>query len=101
MLESLTLAHFVPLVGSSFRVLAEGEVTLILSSAESLAARKGGRGDQPNGREPFDLIFRGPLAPVLPQMIYGLEAEGASALDVFIVPIGPVDGAMRYQAIFN
>ena len=42
----------------------------------------------------------GPLEPVLPQAIYDLEHDALGHLDLFLVPIGPSQGGMRYQASF-
>lgn len=51
-------------------------------------------------REPFALLFRGPKAPVLPQRIYQFDFEDLGSVEIFIVPIGPDDSGMRYEAIF-
>jgi hypothetical protein len=51
-------------------------------------------------REPFALLFRGPKAPVLPQRIYQFDFEDLGPVEMFIVPIGPDDSGMRYEAIF-
>jgi hypothetical protein len=37
---------------------------------------------------------------VLPQAIYDLEHDALGHLDLFLVPIGPSQGGMRYQASF-
>ena len=47
------------------------------------------------------MLFRGPLAPVMPQRIYPLAHETLGSLELFIVPIGPRDGGMVYEAIFT
>jgi hypothetical protein len=49
----------------------------------------------------FSLIFHGPLTPVLPQKIYRLDHDRLGEMDLFLVPIGPKDGGMQYQAVFN
>jgi hypothetical protein len=38
---------------------------------------------------------------VWPQRIYRVEHEALDPLDLFLVPIGPRDGGMQYQAIFT
>lgn len=100
MLELLTLDFFRPLVGASFRILAVEGATLVLSEAEPVRLRSGPAPSHV-GREPFDLIFLGPLSPLLPQMIYRMETDGVETLEIFIVPIGPRNGQMQYQAIFS
>lgn len=52
-------------------------------------------------RAPFSIILRGPMRPILPQRIYRIEHEQMGALDIFIVPIGPDQAGMCYEAIFN
>ncbi len=52
-------------------------------------------------RAPFSLVFRGPGEPVLTQRIYALDNETLGRLEIFLVPIGPVDEGMRYEAVFN
>ena len=49
----------------------------------------------------FVLAFRGPLSPVLPSAIVELTPPSAAPMAVFIVPHGPKDGAMQYEAVFN
>ena len=51
-------------------------------------------------RRPFSLTFRHPDISYLPQRIYTLEHVALGRLDLFLVPIGPDQSGMRYQAIF-
>lgn len=101
MADALTLDLFRPLVGRAFRVSGGGGVELRLSVAEPLPTRKPASTVAAPIRAPFELIFLGPKTPVLPQMIHQMETEGVEPLEIFIVPIGPVEDAMGYQAIFN
>jgi hypothetical protein len=48
-----------------------------------------------NVGEPFDL-----RVPPLPQHIYALEHTSLGKLELFLVPIGPDERGMRYQAVF-
>lgn len=50
---------------------------------------------------PFSIVFRGPLRPVLPQGIRRLEHDGLGGLELFLVPIGPDEAGMRYEAVFG
>ncbi len=52
-------------------------------------------------RAPFSVVFRGPGEPELTQRIYPLDNETLGRLEIFLVPIGPDDEGMRYQAVFN
>lgn len=98
MLESLTQKDFLEKVGEEFRIVnRDAPIVLTLVEAIDLS-----RPDAPGPRRsPFSLVFRGPLAPVMPQRTYALEHASLGRLEIFIVPIGPDANGMRYEAIFN
>ena len=52
-------------------------------------------------RDPFSLAFRGPRTPVQPQRIYALEHARMGTLEIFLVPTGPDEDGMRYEAVFT
>jgi hypothetical protein len=52
-------------------------------------------------RAPFSIVFRGPATPILPQRIYRLEHPAIGSFDLFLVPIGPDERGLRYEAIFT
>lgn len=94
-MEDLTVERFAAHLHDRFTVIhqaSRSEFALV-----EAAARGGGR---PDGRTPFALLFHGPLAPVLPQATYRFEHPAFPSLDLFIVPVGPEGGRMRYEAIF-
>ncbi|RZJ06640.1 MAG: hypothetical protein EOP39_18575 [Rubrivivax sp.] len=96
--DPFALARFEPLVGSGF--------TLWLDDATSLPARlvdaRAGSGQVPGGRQPFSLTFEAPAEPALPQSVYRLDhPQLDDAIDLFLVPIGRVAGAVQYQAVFS
>ncbi len=95
--QTLTVETFAELIGGRFALRAGPDATLDLELIEAnpLGARPG------RGRAPFSVLFRGPLAPVMPQRIYPLVHETLGSLELFIVPIGPRDGGMVYEAIFT
>ncbi len=97
-LSSLTRETFTGRLGESFVVRAEELPDLELELAEANAL--GGDSDD---REPFSLIFLGPLDPVLPQAIYSLEHDVLGKLDLFLVPVGPDKGrtGIQYEAVFS
>ena len=98
MLETLTLDAFSPLVGETFQVHVQPEqaVALELVEARSLAER-----NSPRPRPPFVLTFKGPAHFVLPQRIYRVEHQTLGAHEIFMVPLGPGNGGMLYEVIFN
>ena len=102
MLESLDVTTFVGREGEVF-LLAPDETSVI---ATRLIAVTPASGDsavrvRPGGRTPFSLIFRSPLGAPLPQRIYRLQHEQLGAFDLFLVPIGPDEAGMCYEAVFT
>jgi hypothetical protein len=94
-LDELTAATFEPHIGSAFAIGdAPAQIELVLESVTRL-------GDRPGGREPFSLLFHGPPQPVLAQAIQRLEHPSLGVLEIFVVPLAPVGGASRYEAIFT
>jgi hypothetical protein len=100
--EPLKLSDFAPHAGTTFTVtFPDGVLELSLGAVEPHGTRAP-RPDVPGLRtEPFSLVFLGPLAPVLPQRTWNLEHPALGTLEVFLVPLGPKDGRMRYEAVFN
>jgi hypothetical protein len=97
----LTFDLFEGRVGEEFVVGADDATPIPMELAEATESpHAGGTGPDGQPRLQFSLVFRGPLEPALPQAIYGLEHDALGRLDLFLVPIGPAEGAMRYQASF-
>lgn len=51
--------------------------------------------------EQFTLVFRGPRELLLSQGVHPLEHEKLGRMELFLVPIGPDETGLRYEAIFN
>jgi hypothetical protein len=109
MLDKLTSEDFAPHLHQTFilslgpwgqphDLAAHGPArTLELIEVADLGA------DAPNasgGRRQFSLIFRDESGGYLPQRIYAVEHPALGWLDLFLVPIGPDQAGMRYQAVF-
>jgi hypothetical protein len=95
MQDLLTVDDFALHVGRAFLIEDLADVTLELVGVEPLSL-------QPSAsRQAFSLWFRGPAVPTLPQRTYRFAHPTRGPLDVFIVPLGPEGGGMRYEAIFN
>lgn len=99
-LEALTLEVFTPHIGGVFTItLSNGDpLQLQLGEVKSLGAGRAG------SRPPFALIFHHPRLPNnahLPQQIYRLAHPALGALEIFLVPLGPQQDAMRYEAVFT
>ena len=99
MLDKLRSTDFQPLCTQKFDVRLDGvePIALELVSVTDLGAAR-----QEGMRRPFSLLFLGPVSnQYLPQGTYRLQHEQMGALDLFIVPLGPQQGRMRYEAIFT
>lgn len=51
-------------------------------------------------RNPFSIVFRGPVEPVLAQQILTLDHPELGELAIFVVPLGVNAEGTRYQAVF-
>lgn len=98
MSDELTYAAFVTLVGCWFRLHVDEEraIDVQLSQVDPLPSQS-----RPPIREPFVLLFHGSSDPVLSQRTYKMEVAALGPIEVFLVPIGPDEVGMRYQAVFN
>jgi hypothetical protein len=96
MLGGFTVDTFSPLVGSAFDVHLDSATRLRLELIDAVSA--GGAGA--TGR-PFSLLFRGPGAPLAVQQIYQVEHPTLGSFELFLVPVGPDEHGMCYEAVFN
>ena len=87
-------------VGDGFQMDgADAEaVTLVLIQAQPIGSDASSRD---GGRTPFSLEFSGPATPIFPQAIYRFSHATIGEFEMFIVPLGPADGGIRYEAIFT
>jgi hypothetical protein len=97
-LDALTADDFRPHIGATFQLTPpDGEpIPSELVEAEERSAT-----DVP--RQPFSLLFRAPAGTTAEQGTFRVEREGADALELFLVPVGPAAGGegMLYEAIFG
>jgi hypothetical protein len=99
MLDKLRSSDFRPYLDQAFCIRLAGSepIALALTSVTEL-----GQAGTPAARRPFSLIFTGPVSRYyLNQHIYTLEHEQMGRIDLFVVPIGPEAGRMRYEAILS
>ena len=98
-LDDFTVETFRGRIGDRFRISGHGASVV---EAELTEATAGDAAESPRAgeRRPFSLVFRGPLEPILPQQIYRFEHDALGAFDLFIVPIGPDESGMQYEAVF-
>jgi hypothetical protein len=101
MVDELTSADFAPHLHENFRIdlgsnlIIDLELMVVTDLNPATAAK-------PAGRRPFSIEFIGPISlQYLPQHIYRLEHATFGTLEIFLVPLGLLNGRMRYEAIFN
>src|SRR4051794_22571612 len=94
-LAALTIADFAPHLDAVFDMrTAGGLLPLKLVTADPA-------GDSGRAGGAFSLIFVAPKGPRLPQAIYPLTHPVLGIIEVFLVPVGPMQGGNAYQAIFT
>lgn len=70
---------------------------------ELIEVRALGSHGGPPGRgrsEPFSCLFRGPVESPLAQGTHTLLHPELGRVELFLVPVGPADGGLTYEAIF-
>ncbi len=87
LVQDLTLNGFRNRVGSRFEV-ADTDVEV-----ECVGVRE-------TGPHSFSVLFHGPVDVVLPQATYSFRADLEPDLAIFVVPLGPSDDVMVYEAVF-
>jgi hypothetical protein len=97
--DEFTVHRFLPHVGEVFHVLMDDaqRLPLLLSEISRLAAD----GDSRRRREPFSLVFHAPTGTRLQQQIYRIDGPGMEPFDSFLVPIGPDEHGMRFEAVYT
>ena len=94
-LAAVGIDDFRPHLGSQFDLQAAGgpvAMKLVRIDPAGASGRKGGA---------FSLIFAAPRGPWLEQAIYPIRHAALGAMEIFLVPIGPLGEAHGYQAIFT
>jgi hypothetical protein len=98
MLDKLTIEDFKNRVDQPFTATTQDGRTIELKLAQVDALE---RPIEDKGREPFSLEFLAEDPHAAPQQTLGMEHEEMGAFPLFVVPLGPGEGGMRYEAIFT
>jgi hypothetical protein len=93
-------ATFARHVGEAFTLRLAEHRAVEVDLIEAPTRRWPGSPVTDTGR-PFALVFRSRGPAPLPQRIYRLEHPTLGALELFLVPLGPEGGGMRFEAVFN
>jgi len=98
-LEQLQSNDFAPHLNQPFTIRLDGFEPIELALVQ---VTERGTGFRPDARQRFSLLFLGPVSSqYLLQHMYRLEHPEMDVLDIFLVPLGPEEGRMRYEAIFS
>jgi hypothetical protein len=100
MLESFIAEMFAGRIGQQFRFRADANTAMQVELIDARVLGSSAAAD-PTRRKPFAILFRGPMTPVWPQRIYRVEHDAMESFDLFVVPVGPKNGGMEYEAIFT
>lgn len=93
-LGTVKLGTFEPLVGDAFSLATDiGPIDLVLHKASQR-----GQGIRDGGN--FSLIFTGNEDQQFEQQLCPLSHPDLGGLTLLLVPIGPVENGMGYQAVF-
>ncbi len=98
MLENLTADDFSPHLNQEFQIQLDTNTTLMVQLTEVTINKQL---EERNGRQSFSLVFRGPRDLELTQGIYPMSHDKIGEVDLFLVPIGPDEKGMCFEAVFN
>jgi hypothetical protein len=94
-LAKLHIDDFTPHQDAVFEMHAADRVVALKLIKTELAGNSGRAGGA------FSLLFAGPKGQWLPQAVYPVRHPALGKIDIFLVPIGPLEGGNGYQAIFT
>ena len=87
-------------LNTTFRVRLDGMADAL--PLELLRVTESAQTSGTDAGHAFSLLFLGPASPqYLTQHTYRLEHEEMGALEIFLVPLGPEEGRMQYEAVFS
>ena len=94
-LAKLHIDDFTPHQDAVFEMQAADRVVALKLVKVELAGNSGRAGGA------FSLLFAGPNGQWLPQATYPVRHPALGMIDIFLVPIGPLEDGNGYQAIFT
>ena len=96
-IAEVTVETFAGREGETFSIRFDDATLELTLASVKRAPEEWGRAE----RDPFSIVLHGPLEHALPQRIWPLDHAELGRLELFLVPLGPEGGVMRYQAVFN
>jgi hypothetical protein len=94
-LAALRIDDFTPHLDAVFDMQANGGVVPLKLAKVDPSGNSGRAGGA------FSLVFVAPKGPWLPQAIYPVTHPALGIMEIFLVPVGPMQGGNAYQAIFT
>ena len=102
MLDKVSQNDFLQYLNSNFSINNDSGESINVKLVEVSGLSKDNTvSDNSRNRAPFSILFSGPMQPTFPQGIYKVEHSAMNPIELFIVPVGPDDIGMRYEAVFN
>lgn len=95
----LKLEDFQPYLNQPFQIHYDDQSPPLAAELIEVTALPYADGEV--SRPPFSILLRSEDDTVLPQRIYRLSHEKMPQLDLFLVPVGPDQVGMRYEALFT
>ena len=93
--EEFSRDRFAAVVGTTFTLSAADDKTLEIELSEVSDLR-----ERPH-QQSYSILFRLPENIVVEQGMYDLRHPELGAIQLFLVPIAPVENRMRLEAVFN
>jgi hypothetical protein len=94
-IAALRIGDFTPHLDEVFEMKTAGGVVALKLAKVAPAGDSGRAGGA------FSLIFVAPKGPWLQQAIYPVQHPALGAMEIFLVPIGPMRDGNGYQAVFT
>jgi len=95
--DKLTAAYFKPLINETFTIQDDKNSVQM----ELIEVTEKNQDEVDSSIQSFSILFRGPKDKMLPQGIYRVDHEKIDTLDLFLVPVGPDQTGLCYEAVFN
>jgi len=96
-MSEITKAAFQALEGDDFEIHFDNDEIIRITLAEVISKEHLDSDDVEN----FALLFTGPLDKQLMQASFPLRHDAIGIHQIFLVPIGPKDDLMQYEAVFS
>jgi hypothetical protein len=110
MLDQINADDFRPLLHDTFELFAYNPAQPATPASREMSRKitlievtelGEASGSDLSRRRPFSLVFHDAAKTYVPQHIYTITHPTLGRLDLFLVPIGPNQNGMQYQAVFN